>query len=116
MAERSALAQTQGLRYLRLPLDEGSAPDIDQLRLVTSWILERISGDGPVLIHCREGRGRSAMVACATLVRLGIPVFDAYQTLRRARPDVALNDAQEEALRLFARGPDVEPRQPQESR
>ncbi|MPZ49297.1 MAG: hypothetical protein GEU75_08355 [Dehalococcoidia bacterium] len=102
MPERSELASAAGLRYLRVPVVEGDAPTPAELRLATGWVKDRIAAEGPVLVHCREGRGRSAMVACATLVGLGIPLFDAYQALRRARPDVALNDVQDEALRLFS--------------
>jgi protein-tyrosine phosphatase len=96
--------QGHGLRYLRLPITDGGAPSDQQLALVTDWIVERIGADGPVLIHCREGRGRSPLVACAALVKLGMPAFEAYQVLRRARPQVALSGEQEEVLRRFAKG------------
>jgi protein-tyrosine phosphatase len=98
------LAHANGLQYLRAPIDEGLAPTTQELSLVTDWILARIGNDGPVLVHCREGRGRSPLVACAALVKLGIPPFEAYQALRRARPEVALSPEQEETLRHFAQG------------
>jgi protein tyrosine phosphatase (PTP) superfamily phosphohydrolase (DUF442 family) len=104
--DRGASVAAYDLRYLRLPVVEGEAPGTDELRLLTSWIVERIQSDGPVLVHCREGRGRSAMVACAALVSLGLPLFNAYQALSRARPDVALNGAQADALLAFAEGRD----------
>ena len=93
-----------GLGYLRVPIVEGEAPTQDDLRLVTSWIDEHLSSDGPVLIHCREGRGRSATVAIAALVNLGMPLFEAYRMTLRVRPETAINDAQEGALRRFAQG------------
>ena len=100
--DRRALFDRAGLRYLQVPIAEGSAPTIAHLRLVTDWIVERLANEGPVLVHCREGRGRSALVACATLVKRGAPLFEAYQALRRARPETVLNDEQAEALRRFA--------------
>ena len=102
--DNAAVVQSHALLYLRAPIDEGAAPTPQQLSLVTDWILTRIAEGGPVLVHCREGRGRSPLVACAALVRLGIPPFEAYQALRRARPEVALSDEQEETLRRFALG------------
>lgn len=99
--DNAELVHRHGFQYLRAPIDEGSAPTPQELSLVTDWILTRIA-DGPVLVHCREGRGRSPLVACAALVKLGIPPFEAYQALRRARPEVALSAEQEETLRQFA--------------
>jgi protein-tyrosine phosphatase len=112
-ADRSEHFDRRGMRYLRLPVAEGSAPTLDELRLVTDWILERMN-DGPVLVHCREGRGRSALVACAVLLRQGAPLFNAYQTLRRARPEASLSDEQADALAAFAAM--LETRTPQLSR
>lgn len=97
-----SLVRSHGLLYIRVPVDEGSAPTEQELELVTDWILERIAADGPVLVHCREGRGRSPLVACAALVKLGIPPFEAYKLLQRARPDVALNGDQADMLQRFA--------------
>jgi protein-tyrosine phosphatase len=102
MPDNANVVEALGLSYLRLPIVEGRAPTQAELIAATSWIDERISSEGPVLIHCREGRGRSATIAVATLVRLGIPLFEAYRIVMRARPETAINDAQQEALRLFA--------------
>ncbi len=93
-----------GLGYLRLPIVEGEAPSQDELRLATGWIDEHLTSDGPVLIHCREGRGRSATVAIAALVSMGMPLFEAFRLTLRVRPETAINDAQQAALRTFAQG------------
>src|SRR4051794_5180218 len=68
--DNGVVVQQAGMRYLRLPIDEGGAPTEQELELVTDWIVERIASEGPVLVHCREGRGRSPLVACAALVKL----------------------------------------------
>ena len=96
-------AGKQGLTYLRLPVREGYAPNEAEMMLLTNWIAERIERDGPVLVCCREGRGRSALVACATLLHLGLPLAEAYQLLRRRRPEASLNDLQIGALERFAK-------------
>ena len=88
------------LRYLRLPIVEYEAPTSEQLDEAAQWVVESITR-GPVLIHCREGMGRSPLVACAALVRLGIPLSDAYEILRRTGRRVAMTDAQVAALDAF---------------
>src|SRR5262245_44844967 len=47
-ADNSTIVGGHELRYLRLPVQDGSAPTGQQLSLITDWILERISTDGPV--------------------------------------------------------------------
>ena len=90
-------------QYIHLPVEEGASPGAAELALLVDWIVERIRNrQGPVLIHCREGRGRSALVACATVVALGFPLAEAYHMLRRVRKDAALGSSQLEALRAFA--------------
>lgn len=102
MPDNATIVERHGLNYLRWPIEEHAAPSEAELRLVTDWILNRIESGGPVLVHCREGRGRSALVACATLVRLGLPLPNAYQALRRVRPQTSLSDEQADLLQRFA--------------
>jgi protein-tyrosine phosphatase len=100
--DNAGVVNAAGLGYLRVPIAEGEAPSQDELRLATGWIDEHLGTDGPVLIHCREGRGRSATVAVAALVNFGMPLFEAYRITMRVRPQTSINDAQQEALRRFA--------------
>jgi protein tyrosine phosphatase (PTP) superfamily phosphohydrolase (DUF442 family) len=88
--------------YLRVPITEGEAATTGELEMLTGWIDEHLRQHGPVLVHCREGRGRSPMVVLAGLVRSGIPLAEGYRLLRRAHPAVALNSDQEAALLRFA--------------
>lgn len=90
------------LCYLRLPIVEGEAATTGELETLTGWIDEHLREHGPVLVHCREGRGRSPMVVLASLVNLGIPLAEAYRLVKRAHPAVALNYDQESALMRFA--------------
>ena len=85
-----------------MPIIEGEAATTGELEMLTGWIDEHLREHGPVLVHCREGRGRSPMVVLASLVRLGIPLAEGYRLLKRAHPAVALNSNQEAALIGFA--------------
>jgi protein-tyrosine phosphatase len=90
------------LCYLRAPIREGEAMSTEGLQLTTAWIEEHLGEHGPVLVHCREGRGRSPMVVIASLVRLGLPLHEAYKITMRGQPALALNSEQQAALVQFA--------------
>jgi protein-tyrosine phosphatase len=89
--------------WMNLPTPEGGAPTCSQLSSLTAWIKARVEEHGPVLIHCREGRGRAALVACATLVRMGFSAEFALALVRQNHPRMCLSAVQYQALRDFAR-------------
>lgn len=93
------------MTFRHAPIVDGEAPEIGTLLDVTDWVLDQQATQGPVLIHCREGRGRSAFVAAAVLVRMGVSLPDAYAAVRNARggESISLSDVQVETLELFAR-------------
>jgi uncharacterized protein (TIGR01244 family) len=96
--------QALGMTFLHTPVYDGEAPEFETLLAITDWVIDQQATQGPVLLHCREGRGRSAMVGCAVLIRMGISLPEAYRTVRNARGDsVSLSDEQVEALELFAK-------------
>ena len=85
------------LDYRWLPVADGHAPPASQLLEVSEWLATQL-GTRRALISCREGRGRSALLACATLMQLGYSVWGAYQVVRRGQPNIALSDDQMRAL------------------
>jgi protein tyrosine phosphatase (PTP) superfamily phosphohydrolase (DUF442 family) len=101
-AEVSLFEQAAGIEYLRMPIEEYKAPSEADLQRVASWICERLSVEKAVLVHCREGLGRSPLVACAALVQHGLSLETARQTLRKGRPEALLNEAQDSLLNAFA--------------
>ena len=94
--------EAAGLRYLRVPVKQDGAPSLDSLRLLTDWIAGRMREDGPVLVICRTGRARSAMVGCASLVKLGVPLLDTFRLLHLAGVELALSTEQRTGLAEFA--------------
>ncbi len=59
---------------------------------------------GPVLVHCALGLSRSAIVAVAWLYAFGgaVSLEEALETVRRARPQVALKPGHLDILRTWA--------------
>jgi protein-tyrosine phosphatase len=96
--------QDLAMTFRHAPIVDGEAPELATLLDITDWVLDQQGTQGPVLVHCREGRGRSAMVGCAVLIRMGVLLAEAYRAVRNARGEsVSLSDEQVEALELFAK-------------
>jgi hypothetical protein len=68
------LVRRQGMRYLRLPVAPGRLPDAEELHIVSSWILQRIAEEGPVLIHDTAIAGNDALIAATVLIKRGAGV------------------------------------------
>ncbi len=96
--DRSELVIPHGLTYRRVGIEEGEAVPPLMLQELAFWVVAEVQARKSVLIHCREGRGRSPMVACAALVQLGHPLPRAFDIVRRAQPLLSLSNSQIEAL------------------
>jgi hypothetical protein len=95
------MVRQQGMRYLRLAVADGQLPELEELHIVTSWVLQRVCEEGPVLIHENGARGNHALVAAAALIKRGAGVDRATGQLRNASA-AAFGDAQLDLLERFA--------------
>jgi Dual specificity phosphatase, catalytic domain len=88
--------------YFSLPVLDGTPPTTHQFRAGVSWIMER-RANGPVLIHCALGHGRSASMVIAWLIMAGEEqtVQRAVERVRRSRPGVGLKPSQKIQLEKF---------------
>jgi hypothetical protein len=50
-----------------------------------------VDAQGAVLVRCRHGLNRSALVVCLALALRGVPVTDALQLVRAVRPGALTN-------------------------
>ena len=85
-----------GIPYRRIPLLDGAAPHPDQLDEAVRWAEEQHRQGRTVYVHCAQGHGRSATVATALLVRLGVHADPeaAREAIQAARPGTRLGPAQ----------------------
>jgi len=62
-----------------------------------------IHRDMRILVHCAQGRGRSALVACLILMKLGYvkTADEAVQLLKRSRPSITLTRYQSAQLNVL---------------
>lgn len=91
--------------YRCLPVLDHTPPRPEQLRAALEF-LETHREDGPILVHCAAGHGRSALVLAAWLLHTGQASDPdaAMARLRQARPNVALNAEQRAALESWWAG------------
>ncbi|MGE0687463.1 MAG: dual specificity protein phosphatase family protein [Dehalococcoidia bacterium] len=93
-----AVLEARGIPYRREEVPDHGAPTLSELYEMVQWVRAQMNQRRKVLVHCRLGLGRSAMVACATLIALGFPLDVAYSMLRKVRPNVQLSPKQVNAL------------------
>lgn len=89
--------------YLLLPVLDDTAPALEQLRIGTGHIAAHLPA-GAVYVHCAAGRGRSACLAAAYLLRAGLAqtAEEALELVRGRREGIRLNKAQLQVLAQFA--------------
>lgn len=93
-----AVLESRSVPYRREEVPDHGAPTLSELYDMVKWVRLQMEERRKVLVHCRMGLGRSAMVACATLIALGFPLDVSYSMLRKVRPNVQLSPKQVNAL------------------
>jgi protein-tyrosine phosphatase len=102
-AEFSEPAAFLGLEYRNVPVLDLTAPSPAQLMEMATFISNQALA-GIVYVHCKIGYSRSAAAVAAYLLRSGRAqtVEQALESVRRARPTVAIRPEIVAALRQFA--------------
>lgn len=86
LAEEGAECTAAGLQFLRLPVpDRGVPPNRAEFECVVSGVVVELHRGGSVAVHCRQGIGRSAVVAIGVLKAFGVPTAEAIARVSAAR-------------------------------
>jgi protein-tyrosine phosphatase len=99
------LAQAGGLRFLSLPVEDRGVPSSwdDAFRAVEK-VGEMLRQGRNVAVHCRQGIGRSGMIAAAVLVKHGKTPDDALKLISDVRGvPVPETPEQREWVRKFSK-------------
>ena len=97
-----ALLAQYGLHLCHVPMTDRAPPTQSQLKRAVKWVMGELADDRKVYIHCQSGVGRSVCVACAVLMRMGYGLPQAYEAVRRKRPEAVISEKQVEALHRYA--------------
>jgi protein-tyrosine phosphatase len=91
--------------YLSIPMLDGGVPSADQLNAATEWI-ERQLTQGPVVVHCALGHGRSGCVVLSWLLLHGhvSDVNSGTHRLRMLRAGFGMSQAQSARVTQFVSG------------
>lgn len=86
LRDESAVSQANGLRFLQFPIPDFSVPSSLEASLgFVEEVNQALTEGKNVGIHCRQGIGRSSMMAAAVLVLGGIDSEEAFDRVARAR-------------------------------
>lgn len=91
----------RGIAYYFVPVSDYLAPRMDQIKACINIIDHSFK----ILIHCSVGRGRSAMIVAAWLMKENgyINIEECIDFIVEKRPNVALTSAQYDKLCTFVK-------------
>ncbi|MCU0392327.1 MAG: dual specificity protein phosphatase family protein [Thermoflexibacter sp.] len=78
--------EKQGIDFVHFPIQDRQVPEsyLEYNKLIDR-ILERVSKEQKVLIHCRGGIGRASLVAGGVLIKQGFSARTAIETISKSR-------------------------------
>ncbi|HEU5487270.1 MAG TPA: dual specificity protein phosphatase 23 [Candidatus Nitrosotalea sp.] len=92
----------KNVKYLHVPTEDFSAPDMEQIDEAVEFIRIRIENNEPVMVHCAAGIGRTGTILACYLVKYQkISAKDAIQKVRKERPGSIQSESQEIAIGLY---------------
>ncbi|WP_417387310.1 dual specificity protein phosphatase family protein [Gimesia sp.] len=101
--EMSEPLELRSRGYHCFPVLDRAAPSVDSL---CNWIEQTAALEGPLLIHCAEGHGRTGLFTAALLLYIGqaSSMEEALQFIQSQRPLVRLSREQKKTLEDFFNG------------
>ena len=92
----------QDVKYLHVPTEDFSAPDMEKIDHTIDFIQERIKNGEPTMVHCAAGVGRTGTIlACYLIKHHNFSVKDAIDKVRKERPGSIQSESQEIAIGLY---------------
>ena len=96
-----SLFESIGINYFNIPVDNYFAPELDQIDNAIEYINSNISVDNNILIHCKEGVGRSSLIIIAYLITTGLDLFESMGIVQSNRWGANLNNIQFQKLKKW---------------
>ena len=103
LSHLESMAAAAGLGVAEFPIRDGSVPgSVEALVALVDRILGAAYAGQTVVIHCREGRGRTGLVAACCLAALGREAGEALAATRSVRAGAVETAEQAEFVCRFA--------------
>ena len=96
-----SLFESIGIKYFNIPVDNYFAPELEQIDTAIEYIKSNISDENNILIHCKEGVGRSSLIIIAYLVTTGLDLFESMEIVKSHRWGANLNNIQFQKLKKW---------------
>jgi protein-tyrosine phosphatase len=96
LAGEADAVKTGGMEFLSLPIPDRQVPTSEtELTAAMEKVNARLAAGRGVLVHCRQGVGRSGLVAACLLVTRGVDPSAAVERVSAAR-EVAIPETREQ--------------------
>jgi len=96
-----SLFESIGIKYFNIPVDNYFAPELEQIDTAIEYMKSHISTDNNILIHCKEGVGRSSLIIIAYLITTGLDLFESMEIVKSNRWGANLNNIQFQKLKKW---------------
>lgn len=80
--------------HLWLPTKGGTAPSLDHIQQLITFVEQQNQAGGAVAVHCTNGRRRTGTMLAAYLIKTGQAFAEAMQMITTANPTLDLREAQ----------------------
>jgi len=92
----------KNIKYLHVPTEDLSSPDMEKIDNTVDYIHERIKNNEPTMVHCAAGIGRTGTILACYLVKYhDLSTKDAIDKVRKERPGSIQSESQEIAIGLY---------------
>ncbi|CAL77252.1 hypothetical protein BRADO3469 [Bradyrhizobium sp. ORS 278] len=96
LQREAALCESRGMAFVSFPIPDRGLPERRSAALqLAQDLAARLTEGADVLIHCRAGIGRSAVIAACVMGRLGVDAGEALRRIAAAR-GVRVPDTEEQ--------------------
>ena len=90
-----------GMDYLHLPIEDFTAPTLEQMQSAIEFIRQQEAKGHAVLVHCQAGIGRTGTILAAWMATQYMDAQQAIDHVRQLRPGSLEVPCQEQAIYEF---------------